>query len=227
MKNLCLFDLDGTLIDPYTAITKGVQHAIHAMGFDAPDRNVLTRFIGPPLRDSLWEINPEFTDKDIEDIVVKYREYFIEYGIYENHLYPGVIEMLSSLKAAGLPLSIATSKWKVSAQKITEYLKIDHYFDYIIGCEADGTRGRKAEVISHVLSLYGHESSENIGNENSLKPIMIGDTKYDIIGARETNVPCIGITWGYGSKEELQAEEPWLIVDTMNELCDALMGLSR
>jgi len=216
MKNLCLFDLDGTLIDPYTAITKGVQHALRTIGFDIADRNELRRFIGPPLRDSLQEINPKFTDTDIDEIVSKYREYFLEFGIYENHLYPGVIEMLDRLKEAGLPLAIATSKWRVSAQKIAEYLKFGHYFDHIIGCEADGTRSSKAEVISHVLSLY------DLKNESALKPIMIGDRKYDIIGARETNVPCIGITWGYGSKKELQAENPWLIVDSIEELCDIL-----
>ena len=215
MKKLCLFDLDGTLIDPYEAITKGMQLALSAVGIDISDRRKLTCMIGPPMRDGLREFFNITDTEKVELMYSKYLEYFAEHGVYENTLYPGVVEMLETLKKAGLGLTIATSKRMTVAQAIAEYLKIDHYFDLIIGCEADGTRARKSEVIEYVLA------STDPQRQNS--PVMIGDRKYDIIGAKETGISSIGITWGYGSREELEKEQPTYIVDTMDELCKVIM----
>ena len=216
MKKLCLFDLDGTLIDPHTAITKAAQYALALEGIKIADRNELNPLIGPPLRDSLRELY-NFTDPEqIERIVDKYREYFLEKGIYENELYPGVIDMLKQLKNAGLTLTIATSKLMISAQKIAEYLEFDKYFDLIIGCEYDGARSHKSEVIDYIL--------DKLDPNKQCSPVMIGDRKYDIIGAKEMGIDSIGITWGYGSREELEMESPGLIVDSVEELGRVLLG---
>ena len=215
MKKLCLFDLDGTLIDPYEAMTKGMQFALVQNGIDMPDRDFLKCFIGPPVRDSLRDFLNISDPEKIEQIYSKYLDYFAEHGVYENTLYPGVVEMLAELKKAGLGLAIATSKRMLNAQAIAEYLKIDHYFDVIIGCETDGTRSRKSEVIEYVL--------EKIDPQRQCLAIMIGDRKYDIIGAKETGISSVGITWGYGSREELEKEQPTLVVDSMAELCDWLI----
>ena len=216
MNKLCLFDLDGTLIDPHTAITKGIQYALASVGIEVTDRNQLNPFIGPPLRDSLREFY-NFTDADeIERLVCKYHEYFSENGIYENTLYPGVIEMLEQLKDAGCTLTIATSKLMVNAVKIAEYLKFDQYFDLIIGCELDGSRSRKCEIIDYILAAID-PVRENF-------PVMIGDRKYDIIGAREMGIDSIGVTWGYGSKEELEKENPTLIAESIEELLHTIIS---
>jgi len=211
MKRLCLFDLDGTLIDPHTAITTGVQVAMRELGVDIPDRNQINHFIGPPIRDSIRTMG-DFTDEEIERVVTKYREYTFETGIYQNTLYPGIIEMLEKLKGEVI-LTIATSKMLIMANQIAENLKIDHYFDLIMGCEPDGTRSRKSEVINAVLDNY----------DNPINPVIIGDTKYDIIGAKESGIASIGITWGYGTREELQTAGADVIVDSMEELCKALL----
>jgi len=216
MKKLCLFDLDGTLIEPHTAITKGVQYAMAFEGIEIVDRNTLNPFIGPPLRDSLRTCFDITDAEQIERIVSNYRDYFLEKGIYENELYPGIIDMLEQLKDAGCVLAIATSKLMLSAQKIAEYLQFDHYFDLIIGCEFDGTRSHKSEVIDYVLkALDPHRQHA---------PVMIGDRKYDIIGAREMGIDSIGITWGYGDREELEKEQPTLILDSVAELGRVLVG---
>ena len=215
MKKLILFDLDGTLIDPHTAITKAMQHALALEGIEIVDRNQLNPFIGPPIRDCLRELYNMTDTEKIERIVSNYREYFLEKGIYQNTLYPGIIHMLQQLKDAGLTLTIATSKLMVSAKKIAEYLEFDHYFDLIIGCEYDGTRSHKREVIDYIL--------DELDPKRQYSPVIIGDRKYDIIGARETGIESIGITWGYGSREELAQEHPTLIVDSVETLCRTLL----
>ena len=213
MKKLCLFDLDGTLIDPHTSITKGMQHALTFVGIKIEDRNKLNCFIGPPIRDSLQQFYNFTNSEEIELVVNKYLEYFEEKGLYENTLYPGIIDMLNRLKDAGLTLTIATSKPMVNAIKIAKHLKFDQYFDIIAGCELDGTRSRKKEVIDYVLSNDTYKKQVSV---------MIGDRKYDIIGAREVDIASIGVTWGYGSREELKKEKPTLIVDSIEELIEAL-----
>jgi len=192
-----------------------MQHALALEGIEIVDRNQLNPFIGPPIRDCLRELYNMTDTEKIERIVSNYREYFLEKGIYQNTLYPGIIHMLQQLKDAGLTLTIATSKLMVSAKKIAEYLEFDHYFDLIIGCEYDGTRSHKREVIDYIL--------DELDPKRQYSPVIIGDRKYDIIGARETGIESIGITWGYGSREELAQEHPTLIVDSVETLCRTLL----
>ena len=202
MKKLCLFDLDGTLINPYDAITKGAQFALASAGIKIPDRSLLTTFIGPPFRDSVRE-NYDLTENQIESVYIKYLEYFSDKGIYENTLYPGVIDLLEFLKKKGFILVIATSKLMVNAQKIADYLEFSSYFDMIIGSERDGRRSRKRDIINYILAAKpGYEKNSTV---------MIGDRKYDIIGAKETGIDSIGCMWGFGSREELeQAGATWI-----------------
>lgn len=208
MKKLILFDLDGTLIDPYDAITKSLQYALEDAGIEAADRSQLKVFIGPPLRTSLREFYNITDNDEIERIYSKYLEYFSEHGIYENKLYPGVIEMLEELTTTGAVLTIATSKLMVSARKIAKLLSIDRYFEHIIGCERDGSRSQKSEIIKYILDKMGH----------GYDPVMVGDRKYDIAGAKEIGIDNIGVTWGYGSREELEEAGAVQIADSLEEL---------
>ena len=216
MKKLCLFDLDGTIIDPFISITSGVQYGLRDQGVIVTDLHELTYFIGPPIRDSLRTCYPSFTDEQVEKFVVKYREYFAMKGYNENKLYPGVINMLNQLKDAGLILTIATSKYKESAKEIARLLEFESYFDLIVGCEFDGTRSLKADVIAHVL--------KEADPRGQYSPVMIGDRKYDIIGANACGIESIGVTWGYGSREELESEKPAYVVDSVEELTGLLLA---
>lgn len=210
MKKLCLFDLDGTLIDPLTSITSAIQYAMVGQNIKAMDQNLLKTYIGPPIRESLKDIHPSITDEEMETFVAKFLEYFEIHGHHENELYPGVLDMLKQLKDAGFLVAIATGKLISNAKEIANLLDIAPYFDIIIGSEADGTRSLKREIIGTVL--------DTLDPKREYDHVMIGDRKYDIIGANEQNIKCIGVTWGYGSREELEKENPALIVDSVEEL---------
>jgi len=224
MKKLYMFDLDGTLIDPHTAITKGIQFALSHIGIHVDDRNELNCFIGPPIRDSLREFYQIDDPATVEPLVEKYLEYFAKNGIYENSLYSGVLTMLETLQATDCILTIATSKLMTNAIKIAKHLQFSHYFEQIIGSELGGGRSQKVEVISHLLSLTDPK--------NEHLAIMIGDRKYDIIGAKKAEqalnrrIISIGCTWGYAAPNELKTENPDFIANNIAELTTHLTTLS-
>jgi len=217
MKTLALFDLDGTLTDPKKGITKSVAYALQHFSIEVSDLDELTKFIGPPLRDSFREFYG-FSEDEAEEAISKYREYFSEKGIYENALYPGTLEMLENFKSRNITMVIATSKPTVYAKIIAKHFKFIQYFDFIAGAELDGTRSNKSEVIDYALKSIGCTQKKDA-------IIMIGDRSHDIIGAKEMGIDSIGVTWGYGSKEELEKAGATWIVDSMEELCSVVLGL--
>jgi len=215
MKNLCLFDLDGTLIASKVGITKSVSYALDSFGIHVSDLDDLTKFVGPPLRDSFQEFY-NFTEAQAEKAVSKFREYYSETGIFENTLYNGIIDVLDRLKKEMVMLVIATSKTTVYAERIAGHFGFRQYFDLIVGCEFDGTRSRKSEVINHILN--------KIDPERKKSTVMIGDKEHDIIGGWEAGIDSIGVTWGYGSRSELEKAGATWIVDKPDELYRCIMS---
>ena len=211
---ICLFDLDGTLTDPKLGITKSVRYALNSFGIDVPDLGDLIKFIGPPLWES-FEGFYGFSHADADLAVAKYREYFKDTGIYENALYPGVPEMLETLKNSGKVVTLATSKPTVFAARILEYFKIDACFSCVVGSELSGERSRKSEVIRCVLDNFPHIPSR--------EAVMIGDREHDITGAGEVGIDSIGVTYGYGSREELTAAGATALTDTIGELAGLIL----
>lgn len=208
-----LFDLDGTLTDPQEGIVNAISHALQTLNLPAQPRELLATFIGPPLRDSFantLHMPPEL----IEPAIAAYRDYFAHRGIFENRLYDGIPELLQRLQAAGIPMAMATSKPTVYAEKIAAHFGIAQYFDYIAGANLDGTRERKADVIAHALQVLAPPPGTQI--------VMVGDREFDVLGAAEHGIPCIGLLWGYGSREELVAAGADVIVETMDELYEVL-----
>ena len=202
IAKLCLFDLDGTLTDPKIGITKSVNYALNSFGIYVADLDELDKFIGPPLWESFHDFYG-FTEAEVKVAVQKYREYFTEKGIFENSLYPGIIEMLENLSNADVTMAIATSKPTVFAARIAEHFGFAKYFAFIAGSELDGARSKKSEVINYAL--------DNIDSERKMTAIMIGDREHDIIGGREAGVITVGVTWGYGARAELvEAGATWL-----------------
>jgi phosphoglycolate phosphatase len=170
---------------------------------------IVIKFIGPPLRSSFQEFYG-FTETDAERAVEKYREYFSDIGIFENKLYYGVVKFLKQLKDFGITMIIATSKPTVYAKKIASHFEISQYFENIVGSELDGTRSRKAEIITHALEAF------NINHKT--QSVMIGDRKHDIIGAHEIGIASVGVLWGYGSYLELEDAKATKIVNSLDEL---------
>lgn len=186
-----LFDLDGTLTDPKPGITRSIAYALEHYG-QTVDPEELTWCIGPPLRGSLGRLLETECVDTIEEALGHYRRRFSDVGLFENRVYDGIVELLSHLEGEGRQLHLATSKPQVFAVKILEHFGLSQYFSSITGSELDGTRDAKAEVIRHSLAEAGIKSA-----------IMVGDRKHDVIGAAENALPCIGVLYGYGNREEL------------------------
>ncbi|MBP0725273.1 HAD family hydrolase [Bacillus sp. RG28] len=206
---IILFDLDGTLSDPKIGITKSVQYALQKMGIVEPDLDKLDCFIGPPLQDSFAEYYA-FDEKQSTKAIEFYRERFKEKGMYENVLYEGIPSLLNLLKENHFTLVVATSKPTIFSEKILNYFKIDQYFDLVVGSNLDGTRSSKTEIIQYILDEYKDHMKDEF--------IMIGDRKHDIIGAENTGIDSIGVTYGYGSLDELNRSNPTYIVNNLEEL---------
>jgi len=206
---ILLFDLDGTLSDPKEGITKSVQYALYKLNVNEPNLDKLECFIGPPLQVSFSEYY-SFSEEKTKTAIDLYRERFKEKGMFENVLYPNIPSLLTSLKEQGYTLVIATSKPTIFAEEILKYFEIHHYFDCIVGSNLDGTRSSKTEIIQYIQNKYK--------NYNSSEFIMIGDRKHDIIGANNSGIDSVGVTYGYGSLEEVKSSKPTYIADSVEQL---------
>ncbi len=196
MYQTILFDLDGTLTDPGLGITNSVAYTLEHYGIHVSERSELFKFIGPPLQYS-FETFYHFSKEDAKAAVERYREYYREKGIYENALYDGMDKLLQSLHDSGRKLMVATSKPEEFALQILDYFDIKKYFSFVAGAGMDGTRGSKAEVIAYALEK---------GNVTDLSSaVMVGDREYDILGAKQMGLASIGVLFGYGTREELEA----------------------
>jgi len=212
MKKYLLFDLDGTLTDPKVGICTCVQYALASFGIEEPDLDKLEPFIGPPLKDSFMEFY-QMSSEQAEAAIEKYRERYRDTGIYENSLYKGIPRMLRTLNASGMILAVASSKPQVFVQRILEHFKIEKYFKVVMGSELDGTRGSKEEVVRAALrQLFGNKPIERD------KVYMIGDRCYDVEGAHAVGLESVGVTYGYGSMEELKKAGSDYIVRSVEEL---------
>lgn len=208
-----LFDLDGTLTDPREGITRSIQYALAKLDIDEPDLARLEHFIGPPLLQAFMQFYG-FDEAKAWQAVNFYRERFKVTGLYENRVFEGVSELLEGLQAQGRTLYIATSKPWEFAREIARHFDFARYFKVIYGSELDGTHTNKVELIAHLLA------EENLDPAQTL---MIGDRKHDLIGARSNGLEAVAVGYGFGSREELTAEQPAYHFDTLGELHQAFM----
>lgn len=189
-----LFDLDGTLTDPGIGITNSVMYALDKYDIHVSDREELYPFIGPPLTDSFRKYYG-FTEEQALQAVEYYREYFRAGGIFENTVYEGIPEMLAELKKKGAIVALATSKPFEFSVQILDHFGLRQYFDFIGAATMDGRISRKADVIRQLIAELGDIDTEEV--------LMIGDRDQDVEGAKANDLRCLGVLWGYGSKEEL------------------------
>lgn len=192
-KNI-IFDLDGTLINSDAGIVNSLNYALAAFGLEQKSYDELKQYIGPPLLDTFttaFGLGEERGDAALK----KYREYYSQKGIFEAAPYPGVREMLASLHAAGHGIFLGTSKVVEYAGQTLEHFGLKQYFTFVGGASMDGERRGKAEVLRHVLG------------EHPLTPddtIMVGDTVYDVEGAKDVGLSTAAVLWGYGSRWSLE-----------------------
>jgi phosphoglycolate phosphatase len=187
------FDLDGTLTDPKPGITRSIQYALGKLDWPIPPADELTWCIGPPLRGSMKKLlgSDELADRG----VALYRERFADIGLFENEVYPGIEDTLSTLAQSGRRMFVATSKAHIFAERIIDHFKLRVYFERVFGAELDGTRSDKSELLRHALQSTRIDPSQ---------AMMIGDRSFDMVGARSNGMTAVGVLYGYGSEAELR-----------------------
>jgi phosphoglycolate phosphatase len=195
MKDI-LFDLDGTLTDPREGITRSIAYALERLGIEAPPLDALTFAIGPPLRASLARLIGTDAKDVVESALAHYRVRFADVGLFENQPYDGIADTLSQLTASGARLYVATSKPLVYARRIVEHFALDAHFIAVHGCELDGTREDKRELLPYLMAAHAVEPHN---------AVMVGDRGVDMAAARLHGLRAVGALWGYGSREELES----------------------
>ena len=214
MFNNVFFDLDGTLTDSAEGIINSVEYALKRLGITDYRQSELYSFIGPPLSDSFKEFFGLSEEKCKEGVRL-YREYFSEKGIYENKLYDGVRELLDKTRAAGITIVLATSKPQEYAEEILRYFDIGGFFDFIAAAEMNGRRNQKPDIINYALKISGARPGQTV---------MVGDRKFDILGARSVGIASIGVLYGFGTEAELKEAGADLTAKTPEEVFELLVA---
>lgn len=209
-----LFDFDGTIVDTGEGITKGVAYALRQLGAKEETQQTLRKFVGPPLKESFMVLCG-LDEAQTEEAIRQYRVYYQQQGLLESVPYDGIGELLRALRAEHKIVALATSKPRAFAQSILESFGLVECFDYIAGSNMDGTHNDKAEVIAEVLEHYGITGAGNT--------VMVGDRKYDVIGARTMGLPCIGVLYGFGDRAEMEEVCADEIAGTVEELKELLL----
>ena len=208
-------DLDGTLVDSQQGIVRGVQLALEHFGLQEENLQALRRFIGPPLLDSFQEYY-DLSPLQAQQAVECYRAYYRQEGIFLNTLYSGVEDFLREMSALGKPLYVASSKPEEMVKIILNQHGIAHYFDGIYGASLDQSRTSKVQVLTYGLSRQPHIDRE--------KAVMVGDRKYDVLGAAQVGMDCIGVLYGFGDVQELEEAGAVAVVSSLPELGQLLSG---
>ena len=205
-----LFDLDGTLTDSGEGIINCALLALSHFGLPLPSREHMRVFVGPPLGKSFMDHG--VPEDRVEEAIAVYRSRYIPIGKFENRPYDGIRELLEKLTGLGFDLYIATSKPEKMSVEILEHFGLASYFRLICGATMDSSRSTKEDVIRYLLEKTG-------GAENA---VMVGDTAFDVIGAKAHGIPTIGVSWGYGETEDMLRAGAVAIADTTEELFDLL-----
>lgn len=215
-RKTVLFDLDGTLTDPGLGITNAILYAFREMGLPQVPREELYPYIGPPL---VWSFQTfaKMALADAKRAADHYRDYYQAAGKLENQVYPGIPEALQALRRRGCRTLVATSKPEPTAIEILEFFHLAPYFDGIAGSCSEGTvRLTKGEVLAYALDRYAVEPAA---------AVMVGDRLYDVAGAKEHGLPCIGVLYGYGSREELLKAGAAALAETPKEIIRCVEAL--
>ena len=212
-----LLDLDGTLSDSEPGILRSLQWACEEEGFPVPTEAQVRSVIGPPFEIGLPSIG--IPDDALERVINTYRVRYKDIGAFENTLYDGIVDMLDELAGLGLPLSVATAKPEQTAHPILDYFHISDRFDVRAGASLTSDRRTKAQVIDHAL----HELEIHADPDLIDHVVMIGDRDHDVHGAMHHGITCIGVTWGYGSIEELLKAGAVALADSPADVADLVM----
>lgn len=208
--SIVLFDLDGTLINSAAGVTNSVVHALSTLGIQARAED-LNHFIGPPLYDS-FKKHYSLSDEQSAQAVRAYREYYSQGALFLGEPYPGVEDLLRKLTQKNYQLAVTTSKPKPSAEKVLDHFGLSQYFDYIEG-PSFTDRATKSDVVARVINYYGQDQKSEM--------VLVGDTHFDLVGARDNGIDLIAVSYGFGDWSQ---EENLVLARDTHEL-GALLGV--
>ena len=206
-----LFDFDGTVFDTVEGITKSIQYALRKHGRDV-ELEDLRCFAGPPLVDKFMEVYG-VSKEEAEQLVKDFRERYVPIGVYESSPFPGIRELLEALRRAGKKVAVATSKPQPMAELLLERAGLRDLFDVVVGSGGGVNNDAKWQIVTRAMELCGSKP------ENC---VLVGDTKYDVEGAKKCGIPCIGVRWGYAAEGELEAAGAAAVAETMEALVSML-----
>lgn len=209
------FDLDGTIINPGTAIPRCINHALKKHGIKPVPIERLKRYIGFSLEEILTQITAKKDKRFIKSCIDIYRERFHKEGIAEHRLYPGIVGLLEAVSKHG-KLVVASIKPQISCEMVMDHLSIRNMFHSIYGSDLSGKLADKTEVLKYALKKEGLKNG-----------VVIGDRGVDIVAAKKCNCPSIGVTYGYGTKEELNAAGADMVAETVGELRQYLLNTTK
>lgn len=213
-----LFDLDGTLIDSFEGVAKSSQYALHKMGIEEEDIEKFRPFIGPPLMDSFQKWYGLSKEQALDAIEI-YRERYQSVGLFECRLYPGVRECVIALKNQGYRIGIASSKPEEYCKKILEHFELLDLFDDVVGATFDHRIDTKEEVLQEAMRRYCDIPKEKI--------CLVGDTMFDLEGAKSIGIDCIAVRYGFGDADEMLREGAVAAAASMDELPDVIAAMSK
>ena len=202
-----LFDFDGTVFDTVEGITKSIQYALRKHGRDA-ELEELRCFAGPPLVDKFMEVY-EVSKEEAEQLVTDFRERYVPIGVYESSPFPGIRELLEAVRAVGKKTAIATSKPQALAELLLQRAGLRNLFDVVVGSGGGVNNDAKWQIVNRAMELCGSKPEDCV---------LVGDTKYDVEGAKKCGIPCIGVRWGYAAEGELETAGAAAIVETPGEI---------
>jgi phosphoglycolate phosphatase len=210
-----IFDLDGTLTNPLTGIVRCMNYALSSHDHQVKSEQEIRPYIGPPLEVALSDLSGSTDEAHIKELVTTYRERYGELGYSENVVYDGIYELLDTLQGQGFRMGVCTSKFEKYAIKVLEEFKLSKYFTFVSGSGAYGTT--KSDQLRDLLDA-------KVALDSSL---MIGDRYIDLTSGHSVGLRCAGVLWGYGSLEELTAEEPTFIAESPTQLSAIIIKNSQ
>ncbi|MBQ6660099.1 MAG: HAD hydrolase-like protein [Lachnospiraceae bacterium] len=217
MYRYVFFDLDGTLTQSEFGIVEAASRALAHFGIETPNRDLLKRFIGPPLYVSFHDFYG-LSDEDSFEAIRVYREYYESEGVYLAPLFAGVKETLRTLQEAGCRLMIVTSKPQNMAEVVAKHEGVREFFEGVVGPAIEGRDPNKAVLMREAMRQLG------IGDESRSEILMVGDRFYDIKAAVEVGVDSVGVLYGYGSEEELRESGATYIVKSAAEIAEIALA---
>lgn len=207
---IVLFDLDGTLSDSAQGVRICIEAALKRMNKPIPDLSDYSLYVGPPLLTTFRGLCGLSDDEAIKAIEL-YREEYEERGKYENYQYSGMRELILALKNSGAVTAVATSKYEPFARWVVDYIGLDGVFDAVCGSTLDGKRKEKVDIVRYAADTLGVEISKQT-------ICLVGDTSFDTAGAVKAGCDFVGVSYGFGTVQQIENAGGEKIASSVAEL---------